>query len=202
MNLPPLPPLPPVVSVVPAAINHLLAKEAWAREKLAKHAGKAAVFDTGALALRLRVTADGFVEQAATEDEASVTIRIKLSDLPAILNNREHAFSYVKLEGDADFANTISQVAENVRWEAEEDLAKLVGDIAAVRIVGRAKSAFNTLRTTQRKLAENAAEYFLEENPMLMRPQAVADFAADVAKLRDDVERLSKRIEKLEGGRS
>jgi ubiquinone biosynthesis protein UbiJ len=202
MNLPPLPPLPPVVSVAPAAINHLLAKEPWAREKLSRHAGKTAIFDTGALALRLRVTADGLVELAAEEAEASVTIRIKLADLPAILNNREHAFSYVKLEGDADFANTISQVAENVRWEAEEDLARLVGDIAAVRIVSGAKSAFNTIRTTQRKLAENAAEYFLEENPMLMRPQAVADFAADVARLRDDVERLSKRLEKLEGGRS
>jgi ubiquinone biosynthesis protein UbiJ len=197
-----LPPLPPVVSVAPAAINHLLAKEPWAREKLSRHAGKTAIFDTGALALRLRVTADGLVELAAEEAEASVTIRIKLADLPAILNNREHAFSYVKLEGDADFANTISQVAENVRWEAEEDLARLVGDIAAVRIVSGAKSAFNTIRTTQRKLAENAAEYFLEENPMLMRPQAVADFAADVARLRDDVERLSKRLEKLEGGRS
>ena len=34
---------------------------------------------------------------------------------------------------------------------------------------------------------------------MLIRPRAVGDFADEVAKLRDDVERLSKRIDKLKG---
>jgi len=33
---------------------------------------------------------------------------------------------------------------------------------------------------------------------MLLRPQAVDEFAAEVGKTRDDVERLAKRIEKLE----
>jgi len=32
---------------------------------------------------------------------------------------------------------------------------------------------------------------------MLVRPQAVADFTGGVTRLRDDVERLSKRVEKL-----
>jgi ubiquinone biosynthesis accessory factor UbiJ len=196
-----LPLLPPVATFTSAAINHLLAQEPWAREKLLRHAGKTAVFDAGVAALRLRVSADGLVEQARADAAVNVTIRVKLSDLPLILRNREHAFSYVKIDGDADFANAISQVSESLRWEAEEDLSKLVGDIAAVRIVEGAKTAFDTIKTTQRKFAENAAEYFLEENPMLMRPQAVADFAAEVAKLRDDVERLGKRIDKLEGGR-
>jgi ubiquinone biosynthesis protein UbiJ len=36
---------------------------------------------------------------------------------------------------------------------------------------------------------------------MLVRPQAVSDFASDVVRLRDDVERIAKRIEKLEGRR-
>jgi ubiquinone biosynthesis accessory factor UbiJ len=196
MTLPPLPP------VVPVAINHLLAQEPWAREKLIRHAGKTAVFDAGVATLRLRISADGLVEHATADAAANVTIRVKLSDLPLILRNREHAFSYVKIEGDADFANAISQVSDSLRWEAEEDLSKLVGDIAAVRIVAGAKTVFDTIKTTQRKFAENTAEYFLEENPMLMRPQAVADFAAEVAKLRDDVERLGKRIDKLEGGRT
>jgi ubiquinone biosynthesis accessory factor UbiJ len=187
-------------SIVPATINHLLAQEPWAREKLARHAGKIAVFDAGVTALRLQVAADGMVGDAPAELPATVTIRARLADLPLMLQNRAHAFSYVTLEGDADFANAISQVAQTLRWEAEEDVSKLVGDIAAARIVGGARAAFGAIRTTHRKLAENAAEYFLEEKPMLMRPQAVNDFAADVAKLRDDVERLFKRVEKLEGG--
>lgn len=190
-----------MISPVPAAINHLLAREPWAREKLARHAGKVALFDAGVVSLRLKAAADGMVEAAGTGETQNVTIRVKLSDLPVILQNREHAFSYVQIEGDADFANTISQLSETLRWEAEEDLAKLVGETAAVRFVSTARTAFDMVKTTQQKIAENVAEYFLEENPMLVRPQAVAEFSSDVTRLRDDVERLAKRIEKLKESR-
>jgi ubiquinone biosynthesis protein UbiJ len=185
------------LSLLPAAINHLLSQEPWARDKLRTHAGKVACFDVDLIKVRLAVTADGMVTTADPAIPPSVTIRIKLSDLPLIMQNRERAFSYVKLEGDADFANAISQLSQSLRWEAEEDLSKWVGDIAAMRIVSGVRNAAETIKTTQQAVAENVAEYFLEENPMLVRPQTVADFAADVSKLRDDVERLAKRIEKL-----
>jgi ubiquinone biosynthesis protein UbiJ len=183
--------------LLPAAINHLLAQEPWARDKLGAHAGKVVCVDAEIVSVRLMVRPDGMLESADAATPANVTIRIKPADLPLIAQNRERAFSYVKLEGDADFANTISQVSQSLRWEAEEDLSKWVGDIAATRIVAGAKSAAQSFKATQQTLAENVAEYFLEENPMLMRPQAVTDFTGDVAKLRDDVERLAKRIEKL-----
>jgi ubiquinone biosynthesis protein UbiJ len=186
-------------SLIPAAINHLLAQESWARSNLVAHTGKVAVFDAGLIVVRLKVAGDGSVETAASDMLANVTIRAKFSELPLIAQNRERAFSYVKIEGDADFANTISQLSQSLRWEAEEDLSKWIGDIAAVRVVSGTKAIVGTIQSTQRKVAENLAEYFLEENPMLTRPQDVADFTRDVAKLRDDVERLTKRIDKLNG---
>lgn len=186
-------------SVFPAVINHLLAQEPWARGKLAIHAGKVACLDGGIAAIRLRVARDGMLESVAPDEPSSVTIRVKLADLPLILQNRERAFSYVTIDGDADFANTISQLSQTLRWEAEADLGRVVGDVAAVRMVGAARAAFAHLSSTPHKLLENAAEYFLEENPTLLRPQAVADFSGEVSRLRDDVERMVKRIEKLEG---
>jgi ubiquinone biosynthesis protein UbiJ len=186
-----------ISSPISAAINHLLAQEAWARDKLVRHAGKVAVFDAGIAALRLKVTADGMLQAAGTDDIAHVTIRAKLADLPLIAQNRERAFSYVQIDGDADFANTISQLSQTLRWEAEEDLSKWIGDIAATRLTAGARNMLGSARSAQRKMAENVAEYFLEENPMLVRPQAVDDFAAGVTHLRDDVERLGKRIYRL-----
>jgi ubiquinone biosynthesis protein UbiJ len=188
----------PFSSILPAAINHLLAHEPWARSRLVAHTGKVAYLYAGLSTLRLRVAPDGLVESADAGQVANVTIRVKPADLPLIMQNRERAFSYVTVEGDADFANTISQLSQSLRWEAEEDLSRWVGDIAATRIVAGARAVLDTVKSTQRKLAENVAEYFTEENPMLMRAPAVNDFAADVAKLRDDVERIAKRIEKLE----
>ncbi|HTD05907.1 ubiquinone biosynthesis accessory factor UbiJ [Undibacterium sp.] len=179
-------------------INHLLAQEPWARDKLRLHAGKVAGIDLELFSLRLKVSADGMVEAAAADRQPDVKIIVKLSDLPLIAQNRERAFSYVKVEGDAEFANTISQLSQTLRWEAEEDLSKLFGDIAAVRMVGTAKTVVQTVKETHQKLQENLAEYFLEENPMLVRPAAVAALGNEVNKIRDDVERLTKRIEKLE----
>jgi ubiquinone biosynthesis protein UbiJ len=181
-----------------AAINHLLAQEAWARDALVLHGGKVALIDAGSLALRMQVTRDGMLEVAGPAQAASVTIRMKLSDLPLIAQNRERAFSYVRIEGDAEFANTISQLSKGLRWEAEHDLERFTGPIAASRIVGGARGLFDAARSTHRKLSENLAEYFLDEQPMLVRPVMLEELSSDVNRLRDDVERAAKRLAKLE----
>lgn len=188
------------LSLIPATINHLLAGEPWAQRKLNAHGGKVVCIDTGVIAIRLQVTADGMLASAAQDALANVTIHVNLSDLPLIAQNREHAFTYVKVAGDADFANTISQVTQNLRWEAEEDLSHLVGDIAATRIVAGVKSLTGRIRSGHQKLAENVAEYLLEEQPMLVRPLATNEFTGAVTTLRHDLERLTKRIERLEKG--
>ena len=187
----------PFLAALSAALNHLLEPEQQARARLKNHAGKVVCFDIGAVQIRLCAQADGLVSAAASDVVPNVTIRIKPADLPLILQNRDRAFSYVTIDGDADFANAISQVSQSVSWDAEGDLSRLVGDIAAVRLVAGAKSIAGAAATSQRKLFETTAEYFLEENPMLMRRQPVRDFAADVARLRDDVERMAKRIDRL-----
>lgn len=181
-----------------ATINHLLAQEAWARDALMRHAGKTACIDTGHVALRMRVARDGMLETAGADDAAGVTIHVKLSDVPLILQNRDRAFSYVRIEGDAEFANTISQLSKGLRWDAEHDLERLFGPIGAVRLAGGARSAVTGAAAAGRRLAENVAEFLLEERRVLVRPATVDAFADDVGRLRDDVERTAKRIAKLE----
>lgn len=187
-----------LMTPVIATLNHLLAQEPWARQQLAVHAGKLACIDTGAVALRLRIDSAGMLEAAPADMPANVTIRVKLSDVPLILQNRERAFSYVKIEGDAEFANAISQLSKGLRWEAEHDLEKVVGPMLATRLVAGAKDAAAFVRTGQQKLAENVAEYFLDEQPMLIRPSTLQEYSAGVTRVRDDVERLAKRLARLE----
>ena len=182
-----------------ATINHLLAGEDWARASLRRHTGKLACIDTGYLQLRLRVGADGLLEAGEPEALPTVTIHIKLADLPLIAQNRERAFSYVRIEGDAEFANTVSTLSRGLRWEPEHDLERVFGPIGATRIAGGARSAVATARDTGRRLAENLAEFLIEERPVLTRPAQVEEFGADVVRLRDDVERAAKRVARLEG---
>ena len=149
------------------------------------------------MALCLKVTADGMVEQGDS-DAATVTIRLKLADLPLMAQNRERAFSYVKIEGDAEFANAVSQLSKGLRWEAEHDLEPFIGPMAASRLVRTARDAAAAFTTTNRKLAENVAEFLTEEQAVLVKPAEAEAFASGVARLRDDVDRAAKRLAKLE----
>lgn len=200
-NLPSLSSLSPQRALtVPAvaAINHLLAQEAWARAALARHAGKVACIDAGVAELRVLVGRDGLFEAGPDSTVANVTIRIKPADLPLIAQDRTRALSYVKIEGDAEFANVISQLANGLRWDAEHDLERVVGPIGAYRLHQGARGAINGLGEAGRRLAENVAEFLADERPVLVRPAQRDTFAADVVRLRDDVERSAKRIARLE----
>ncbi len=185
-------------SLTPAPVNHLLAQDPWARALLAAHAGKVARLDVGVFAVTWEVGADGLLKAAAAGASPHVVIRTRLADLPLILQDRERAVAYVRIEGDADFANALSKLSQSLKWEAEEDLARVFGDVAARRLAGTAKSVLSGAQAKRRALEENLAEYFLEENPMLVRAHPVADFGGEVGKLRDDVERLEKRLRKLQ----
>ena len=195
--------LPLFGTPVVATLNHLLSRQPALAAKLAAHSGKVAAIDAGVMQLALQVGADGLLQDAATDasnasSAANVTIRINPADLPQILADMSRAFAYVNISGDAEFAKTISDVANGLHWEAEEDLAPFVGDIAAVRIARAGREAVDVVKTGGRKLVENIAEYLLEENPTLLYRAAGEHFASDVAVLRDDVERLAKRIALLE----
>jgi ubiquinone biosynthesis protein UbiJ len=181
-----------------ATINHLLAQEAWARDTLMRRAGKVACIDMGHVRLCMRVARDGMLEVAGEEDVPDVTIHVKVSDLPLILQNRDRAFSYVRIDGDAEFANTISQLSKGLRWDAEHDLERILGPIPAARLAGGARAAVSHATGASRRLAENVAEFLLEERRVLIRPSTVDAFADEVNRLRDDVERSAKRIAKLE----
>lgn len=192
------PPLFSQLSLFVPALNHLLAQEPWASQQLQKHAGKVACIDLSMVTLRMKITEAGTVEAAPDDIAANVTIRINPADVPLILQDQQRAISYVKLEGDADLAHTISELGKNLRWDAEQQLSQIFGDIAGRRMASTGKAVVSNLKSTAQKINENLAEYFLEENPMLVRPERVVEFAEQVGRTRDDVERLMKRIEKLE----
>lgn len=181
-----------------AAINHLLAQEAWARDALARHAGKEARIDTGHLELRVLVARDGMLEPSNGDGEPAVTLRLKLADLPLIAQDRKRALSHVKIEGDAEFANTLSQLANGLRWDAEHDLERVIGPLGAHRLAEGGRRAALGALDAGRRIAENLAEFLVEERPVLVRPSLRDEFAANVVRLRDDVERAAKRIAKLE----
>ncbi|QYY32045.1 MULTISPECIES: ubiquinone biosynthesis accessory factor UbiJ [Cupriavidus] len=194
-----------------AALNHLLEQEPWARSQLVPFAGRVIRFDAAAFALSLRVTEDGTTELAPAAEAPAVSLLVPLQQWPLVAadvadGGQPAAMRHVRLEGDAELANTVSMLARNLRWDAAEDLSRAfrgilggpVSDSLAQRMVDGARQVHEQATRVGRTLVENVTEYLLDENPTLVRHVALEDFSSDVGRVRDDLARLEKRLERLE----
>jgi ubiquinone biosynthesis protein UbiJ len=184
-----------------AAVNHLLAREPWARERMKPYAGKTARLASEPFVLSLVVQPDGLVAPTS-EPEAGpfdVTLSAPPDALPAFLQGGQGAvMKHVRIEGDAEFATTIAKLAEHLRWEPEEDLARVIGDAPAHRVGLVARSVHEQVLRTGRNLLDSVAEFFLDEQPQLVRHSALDAFNAELSRARDALARIEKRVERIE----
>lgn len=180
------------------AINHVLRSAPLAMERLAKHAGRTAQFNMGPVSLSLTVQASGEVAPAMPGASRDLDVRIPAALLPRLIAREESAWRELQMDGDMELAQDLTFIARNLDWDVEEDLSRAVGDIAAHRIVSAARSFHRWGREAGERLAQGAAEYWTEEAPLIASRVKVAGFIDAVTELREAVERLEKRIEKLE----
>jgi len=114
-----------------------------------------------------------------------------------ILGGDEAAYREVAVSGHADFAQTVEFVVRNARWDAEEDLARIFGDVAAHRIIGAGQGLLRLQARAAQSFTRNLADYLVEERGLIARRADVESFVREVDALRDDVERLSQRVARL-----
>jgi ubiquinone biosynthesis protein UbiJ len=187
----------PLPAPLLAAINHLLGQAAWAREKLAPFAGHAAQIKLPPFEAAFLIGSDGFISAPAPEAELEVSIALPAATPLLALQGKEVVMRAARIEGSAEFAQTLGFVIRNLRWDAEEDLSAIFGDIAAHRIVTGTREFVARQQQAAQNFAENLAEYFTEEQPMIARQEDITGFSGDIDRLRDDVARLEKRIQML-----
>ena len=179
------------------ALNHVLRSAPLAMERLARHAGRTAAFHVGPVSLVFTVQTTGEVAAAVEGAARDLEVRISPFLLPRLAAHEEAAFREIEMQGDMELAQEVSFLARNLTWDAEEDLSRMVGDIAAHRIVSAARAFRDWSADTGVRLAQGAAEYWTEESQLVATRVKVGTFVDGVAELRDAVERLEKRIGKL-----
>jgi ubiquinone biosynthesis protein UbiJ len=182
-------------------INHILARESWACARLQPFSGQTAHLQFGALSVPLGITPAGFfsmeVGSAESAMDATVTIRLP-DDAPLrLLTDRPSLFANAHIAGSAELAETLGFVFRHLRWHVEDDLALLVGDIAAHRLLLGGKRLVQWHAQTVKNFAANITEYLSEETSSLVRRAEVASFADSLAQLCDDCTQLEKRLQKF-----
>ena len=179
--------------------NRVLADYPLAREQLAKHAGKVIAARVGPLDTRMRVADDGGVEMIGegSDIRPDALFQIPLSLLPRLAQKDETAFSEVEFSGDSEFAALLSRLARDIEWDIEEDLSKLIGDIAAHRIVDAVRRTHEWQQDATQRFTENLAEYLTEERRAFITRKELETLALTNEALRDDVARLEARLGNL-----
>lgn len=107
---------------------------------------------------------------------------------------------HVQLHGDTALAQRFSQALADLSIDWEEHLSKWLGDAVAYAVAQRAKKAAGTVGEASSLGKTNLSEYLTEELRVLPHHFEVEAFISDLEKTRDDVERLSARINLLVKG--
>ena len=185
-----------------AALNGLLQSEPWARERLLPFASEILELRAPPLPkLRFTITADGRLDATRGAGEASLLVTIRPEALAAAVKGEDQLLRAIDVAGNAKLAAEIMFLARHLRWDAEEEAAKLVGDAAAHRLVALARGAAAWHADAARRIAGSFVEYAVEEKALLVKRAALEEIAAAHARLRDGLERLEKRVERLAKGR-
>lgn len=104
----------------------------------------------------------------------------------------------VKIEGDAEVAQTFSEFLKHARPDLEEELSRLIGDVAAHQVGNAARSIAGFARRAGDTFLQNVSEYLQEEGRDVPSRTEAEEFMRAVDDLRDATERLEARIDLLQ----
>jgi ubiquinone biosynthesis protein UbiJ len=107
----------------------------------------------------------------------------------------------VQIQGDAEVAQAFSELLRHARPDLEEELSRVIGDVAAHQFGNAARSALGFARRASDTFARNVSEYLQEEGRDVPSRTEADEFTLGVDTLRDDVDRLEARLDMLERAR-
>jgi ubiquinone biosynthesis accessory factor UbiJ len=131
-------------------LNHVLSSEAVATERLKPHAGRTVHLVCTGLpfvlptlpVMAFTVTAAGLLEWCGESLPVAPELKVSLD----VSNPAQLAGQWLSgerpamgIEGDSAFAADVSWLIENLRWDIEDDVAKIVGPTVAHQLAQMAR---------------------------------------------------------------
>jgi ubiquinone biosynthesis accessory factor UbiJ len=128
-------------------LNHVLMQEPAAQERLKRQKGKPVRMQWGDFHLTLAATAAGLLERPADGPLPELTMTLTQHSPLAIAQRVISGDKpEVDVQGDVQLAAEVAWLVDNVRWDVEEDLSRVVGDATAHTIGRFARSAAQAVR--------------------------------------------------------
>ena len=179
------------------AVKKMAASEAWVSSSAQPNEDKVIAVSFPLLGqtheLCWRVDAHEILEALDADlffEHANVTLTVQ----PTLYANLRH----VHISGDAQLAEWVNTLAQRLRPEVWEELAKLIGDVPSHYVERGIKTITQHIKQATSSLTEQAQYVLLDETPVMIRHATLDNFASEALNLRYGVERLEQRIARLQ----
>ena len=134
--------------------NHVLQQEPAAMERLVRQKGSRIVVQWQMFSMGLVITSAGLLELATAAGAADLTLEVTSDSAAAIAQALLRGDKPpVRIVGDVQLAAEVNWLVDHVRWDMEEDLARIVGDAPAHLVGALARQLAQALRNFVAPLA-------------------------------------------------
>ena len=128
-------------------LNHVLMQEPQAMERMVRQSGRVARVQWRQFSLALLVTPAGLFNLAETDSAPDLCLEVldtnPIALAQAALRGDKPG---IRIEGDVQLAADLQWLADNVSWDVEEDLARVIGDVPAHTLANLARTAAQAVR--------------------------------------------------------
>jgi len=178
------------------ALNRLLDTQPALRTRLARHAGKQAAIRLPLFSLRFAVDVEGRLGASDPAQPLATEIDIGPELLIGLATQGGGALKRARVRGDGLLASDLSAAFDDFDWVLA--LRPVLGDMAAARAAQAIDGLGQWRQQAHESVGRSIAEYATFEAGMLVDPESIRQFVADVDALRDDLARLEARLALLE----
>jgi len=128
-------------------LNHVLMQEPEAMARLVRQKGRVVLFHWRNFHFKLLLTPAGLLDLAGADAASDLTLSVTEESPVALLQSAlSGAKPAVRIEGDVQLAAEVNWLVDHVRWDIEEDLARIVGDAPAHGLAQAAQRTMEMLR--------------------------------------------------------
>lgn len=196
-----------VLAGLEAALNRYIALDPEGAARLEPLYGRLIAIELAGFGTRLTLIPgpDGLQVFGAYEGEPDCLLRgspLALARMGLAERKEDQLFGgEVQVAGDTRLAQEFGTFIAGLDVDWEEQFSRLVGDPIAHQVGSGLRSVGDWGRKSSDTLTQDLKEYLQEEGRLVPTAYEVQGFLDRVDTLRDDVERLEARIERLARGR-
>jgi ubiquinone biosynthesis protein UbiJ len=180
----------PLAQTALSALNHVLRQQAWARDRLRAHVGRTVrivvATPLGPVRADARIAEQGTLEVAEIESPTvTLSLTPSIDAVFGLLRDGPRGLTgHLKVEGDVMVAAAVGEIAQQLRWDVEEDLSRVFGDRVAHRMGETAREGVRQADDLRGRVETGLRQFLVQEDPQLVG--------------REDLRTLAQAVEGLE----